>query len=682
MKTEKIAAALLSLLLISCSSDDTLYDTPQYVSWHICFGATDSSEPTRAAIGAAPEAQHYVLRSAASADTMFVHADIGDITTRSATRASMQHSMYDEFKVVAQLKDTDGSIGSGYYMNETATKTGGVWQPSATYYWPGSRQLRFMAWAPTEDGIISQTPTYPTVSAENTTIKYTVPTDASKQHDLMAAATPFIDCPATSGGISPVELQFKHLCTAVMIKTSANMAAGTIKSATITGVRHTGTYDMTASQWTLDPQTTDYTITPNANTTATTPDGTQLYNGDAAFMMLPQTLGTESKLEVVFHDNNSNTDRILSASLNGAVWPMGKTVTYRLSITPYYELEFVDEPATQDAHYVIYPINIRAQYLADGWTLTSNAPDNVTFVEKFENDALKKLVDDGYWLKHHCGTSTLTSKTGGNVKIYVFLKENIGDTDRNITLTLTPKNIAAAEPATFSFRQYCPAWNGDIGVERIQDADYTWGFNWDTNMKITYTMPNDALTASRHLMFSIFGDKKYITQSGVIMFGQTWRVTIDFSKVPKLTTATSTTDGLVNTWELYNFDGINDASSIMSQLEEWGGVPDRTLPENPSEFAAWACAKKNAYEVTKKNATSGGSSGIIYAPVLKREDMVWYLPSKTEAPLMNDNLAGDYWTSTAITNPGTTAYKYTADGAVSSITRNTPLHVRAVRKRQ
>ena len=42
---------------------------------------------------------------------------------------------------------------------------------------------------------------------------------------------------------------------------------------------------------------------------------------------------------------------------------MGKTVTYRLSITPYYELKFVDEPVTQDAQYVIYLINIRTPFV-------------------------------------------------------------------------------------------------------------------------------------------------------------------------------------------------------------------------------------------------------------------------------------------------------------------------------
>lgn len=48
---------------------------------------------------------------------------------------------------------------------------------------------------------------------------------------------------------------------------------------------------------------------------------------------------------------------------------------------------------------------------------------------------------------------------------------------------------------------------------------------------------------------------------------------------------------------------------------------------------------------------------------------------------MNDNLSGDYWTSTAITDPGTTAYKYTAGGSTSSENRKSAIHVRAVRQK-
>lgn len=682
--TAGMAAVLLSVTLFSCSSDVPYEHTDYSTTDNICFGISDSGNGTRAA--AANEAittDRYVLRSSESSDTICVRAvvsdGIGKAAAKHATRASMQTTMYDQFNVVAQLKKSDGNIAPRYYMNEVATKQGVVWQPSSsTYYWPDNGSLRFLAWAPL-DAELDESPVKPSEDVNKTTIKYTVPAELSKQRDLVAAATGYNASPA--GGVcAPVSLQFKHLCTAVVVKTGATMAPGTIKSVTVTNVRNSGTYDMLRSAWTLNDATTSYTVSPNMATGSTTAEGTKLNADDATFMLLPQTLGADSKLEVMFHDNISGRDRLLTASLNGAEWPMGKTVTYRLSITPEYELEFTSEPQVQDAHYVIYPITIKAENLgANGWKLVSNDTRNVTFVENFGNDDIKRLVDNGYWLKDYCGKSELTSTTRGDIKVYVFIKENITDADRDIKLTLTPADYPNAAPVTFDFKQYCPAWNNGIGVERKQETDYPWGFNWDSSMKITYSMPKGFWMGIWHALFTIFGNTKYVTQEGYAWTG-TWKVTVDFSKVPKLTTATSATDGLKNTWEIYNFEGISDAETIMRQLESWGGVPDKTLPTNPTEFAAAACAKKNPFGVTIN--TKDGQN--LYLPTLSQSDLVWYLPAQDEAPNMVDGiypLSGNYWTSTAITDPGTTSYKYTVGASASPEDRNNFIHVRAVRKR-
>lgn len=682
--TAGMAAVLLSVTLFSCSSDVPYEHTDYSTTDNICFGISDSGNGTRAA--AANEAittDRYVLRSSESSDTLCVRAvvsdGIGKAAAKHATRASMQTTMYDQFNVVAQLKKSDGNIAPRYYMNEVATKQGVVWQPSSSiYYWPDNGSLRFLAWAPL-DAELDESPVKPSEDVNKTTIKYTVPAELSKQRDLVAAVTGYNASPA--GGVcAPVSLQFKHLCTAVVVKTGATMAPGTIKSVTVTNVRNSGTYDMLRSAWTLNDATTSYTVSLDMATGSTTAEGTKLNADDATFMLLPQTLGADSKLEVMFHDNISGRDRLLTASLNGAEWPMGKTVTYRLSITPEYELEFTSEPQVQDAHYVIYPITIKAENLgANGWKLVSNDTRNVTFVENFGNDDIKRLVDNGYWLKDYCGKSELTSTTRGDIKVYVFIKENITDADRDIKLTLTPADYPNAAPVTFDFKQYCPAWNNGIGVERKQETDYPWGFNWDSSMKITYSMPKGFWMGIWHALFTIFGNTKYVTQEGYAWTG-TWKVTVDFSKVPKLTTATSATDGLKNTWEIYNFEGISDAETIMRQLESWGGVPDKTLPTNPTEFAAAACAKKNPFGVTIN--TKDGQN--LYLPTLSQSDLVWYLPAQDEAPNMVDGiypLSGNYWTSTAITDPGTTSYKYTVGASASPEDRNNFIHVRAVRKR-
>lgn len=697
-KIAGMAAVLLSLSLFSCSSEDAFDLENRDSARNIRFGVSTPEDEAQNYLAArqAGEAiiDHFVLRSNTSRDTLCVNTVISDRFEKTAsmatiaTRATMQKTMYDNFNVVAQLKDTDGSLGSQLYMNETATKSGDVWQPSAIYYWPDNRQLRFMAWAPTGEGVFEESPISPTVDANKTTIKYTVPTDASKQRDIVAAATDYMSNPATGATCSPVGLQFKHLCTAVIIKTGSDITDGSIKSVKITNVRKTGTYDMTTSAWTLAGETADYFISPDF-ATGGKPDGTKIHNDDAAFMMLPQTLGAKSKLEVVFHDNISGNDRTLTASLNGAVWPMGKTITYRLSITPEYDLKFITEPTLQDAHYIIYPIKIKVDPILKGkggWQLKSTSP-KVTLCKE-----LTELTSLGYWVEEDRGTQTIEGTETGEVTVYAFIEENIKGNSRDLVLELTPKKNPSAKPVTFTIRQLCPSWNTDgLGCERFEDGKYPWGFLWDNDMKITYDMSKAGGTGFfgpwrrwvMKIQIKYYGDKyqNYITYT--TYWGQLKTLTIDFSKVPNLDVANDPDDGNLNTWELYNFNGINDVTGLMAQLEEWGGKPDKTLPQNPAEYAARLCTMKNKFNKEEIGKDEGGKP--IYRPVLKRENLVWYLPSKNEFSMVVDNdypLNGTYWTSTAseVANDNENSYKYLQNSG-PSLEKRTNLHsIRAVRK--
>ena len=696
--TASIAAVLLSASLFSCSSDDFLGKAETNTDG-ISFGvSTENGASTRANNSAdGYTAARYTLRSDNSADTLCVRAVVTDgignsNADRPATRAAMQTSMYNDFKVVAAVKE-NGNVGAQYYMDDVATKTGTNWVPSKVYYWPGSnRQLRFLAWAPT-DATFQSVPNNPNA----TTLQYTTPAEAKNQRDIVAAATGFISNPSNDATCTPVGLQFKHLCTAVIIKTGEQMTAGTIKSVSLKGVKNSGTYDMVNSVWTLNNSTADFTISPNQATTSTTPNGTDLNAGESTFMLLPQTLGTDSKLEVIFHDNISGRDRTLSASLNGAEWPMGKTVTYRLSITPEYELKFVTEPTLQDAHYVIYPIKIKVdptlvdkdkkgKVVGGGWTLKSTSP-KVTLCKE-----LTELTSLGYWVEEDRGTQTIEGTETGEVTVYAFLEENITDAERDIVLELSPKKYPSATSAKFTIKQLCPSWNTQgLGCERFEDGDYPWGFKWDSSMKITYDMSEAGGTGfwgplRRWIMkiqIKYYGDKykDYITYT--TYWGQLKTLTIDFSKVPNLDVADSPDDGNLNTWELYNFNGISDVTGLMAQLEEWGGKADKVLEQNPAEYAARMCTMKNKFN-KEKIAQEGNN--VAYRPVLKRENLVWYLPAKNEFSMVVDNdypLNGNYWTSTAseIAHDNENSYKYLQNSGSSLNIRTDKFHVRAVRKK-
>lgn len=681
--TAGMAAVLLSVTLFSCSSDVPYEHTDYSTTDNICFGISDSGNGTRAA--AANEAittDRYVLRSSESSDTLCVRAvvsdGIGKAAAKHATRASMQTTMYDQFNVVAQLKKSDGNIAPRYYMNEVATKQGVVWQPSSSiYYWPDNGSLRFLAWAPL-DAELDESPVKPSEDVNKTTIKYTVPAELSKQRDLVAAATGYNASPA--GGVcAPVSLQFKHLCTAVVVKTGATMAPGTIKSVTVTNVRNSGTYDMLRSAWTLNDATTSYTVSPDMATSGSTAEGTKLNADDATFMLLPQTLGADSKLEVMFHDNISGRDRLLTASLNGAEWPMGKTVTYRLSITPEYELEFTSEPQVQDAHYVIYPIKIKVDPgLTGGWKLKSTSP-KVTLRKN-----LTELEEVGYWIEEDRGTQTIEGTESGDITVYAFLEENVTNAERDVVLELSPKGFPSATPAKFTIRQLCPSWNADgLGCERIEGKKYQWGFLWGDNMKMVYTVPGWILKKWWvEIVLTWFNDYgKYITVDRD-SWSTSFRVTIDFNKIPSPNVAKSPTDGIKNSSELYNFNGISDVSALIKRLENWGGTTNQTFPLNPTEFAVRAAVMKNKFN---KEVQSAGTE-TIERPILKDENLVWYLPAKDEFSTIVDDeypLQGNYWTSTAsdISEDDENAYKYILNSGASLEKRTTLLNVRAVRKR-
>lgn len=686
-----MATMLLCTLLFSCNNEDFLESgNPEKACDNICFGiSSDKNVQTRGYAGSDDEgytADRFVLRSDDSADTLCVRAIVSEGINVSGfegeqalTRATPvgKDNFYNKFHVLAYWSKNGAPVDQ-FYMNTNASNvaasvgTGAIWSTEQIYYWPGAdHSFQFYAWAPTDAGGLT-TPSSP----QEKSLAYTVPEAAADQKDIVVATTDEIQ----GDNNAAVPLTFKHICTAVRFAVGSQMQPGQIKSVALKGVKNAGTYDMAADNWSLGDATVNFSQTLNKETTGTEANGDAITTSEGTFMMLPQTLPAGATVEVVFVNAN-NEDRTLTASIGNTEWKMGTTVTYKLSITPEYELEFVSQPEMQDAHYVIYPITIKSgdKLPAGGWTLTSNDAANVTFVEKdkFVNNDVQALVDAGYWLDGYNGTSTLTSTTTGEVQVYVFLKENATEADRNITLSLKPAAQGNYEAKEFSFTQYCPAWNNGIGVERIQDGDYPWGFSWDSNMKITYNLGRGLGPILASLYIKIFVNYSYVTSNwgGVLT---DFKVTIDFSKVGTLTTATDLNDGNKNTWELYSFNGLNDASALMAQIESWGGVPDKTLPANPSEFAARACAMKNKYSVQTETDITGNT---VYLPVLDQANMVWYLPAQNEAANMNDNLSGDYWTSTAITDPGTTAYKYTVGGSTSPEGRDSAIHVRAVRQK-
>lgn len=726
--TASIAAVLLSASLFSCSSDD-FFGKPESESTNgISFGvSTENSAATRANnANDGLTVARYTLRSDYSADTLCVRAvvtdGIGNNANKPATRAAMQTSMYNDFKVVAAVKE-NGNVGTQYYMNDVATKTGTNWVPAHTYYWPGSnRQLRFLAWAPT-DAVFQSVPNSPNA----TTLQYTTPAEAKNQRDLVAAATDFIDSPANNGTCTPVSLNFKHLCTAVIIKTGETMTAGTIKSVSLKGVKNSGTYDMVNSAWTLTDSKADFTISPNQTTTSTTPNGTELNAGESTFMLLPQTLGADSKLEVEFHDNISGKDRILTASLNGAEWPMGKTVTYRLSITPEYELNIENTSEMLDAHYIVEPIKVKIGNLEPNakWTLTAkidgeiyNSIDVSVLLDNPEDGALN-VAKQGFWIDKYVeikrndegeiiskkltnqtarGTATVTGTGNLETNAYVFIPENIGNTDRNITITLKVDGSSDADAYKKTITQKCPSWNGNnVGYERFEkdnEGIYPFGFLWDRKVEYSYQgflallfkwVANSYKTADVDYLTT-----KYTFQ---LWFKSITTATIDYTAINNsLNVGMNTEDGLENTKKLYTFKNIGSISELENDFDnltilgyKWQNKKtEGGHYETVKNFAAKMAVMRNKFNIEKREQKDPeGNKVIFYVPDIEENDIVWYLPASNEQKGITDTeypLSGTYWSSTAA-DDNTHAYVYSSSGESVIGERMATHKIRAARRK-
>ena len=681
-----MATMLLCTLLFSCNNEDFLESgNPEKACDNICFGiSSDKNVQTRGYAGSDDEgytADRFVLRSDDSADTLCVRAIVSDGINVSGfegeqalTRATPvdKDNFYDKFHVLAYWSKNGASVDQ-FYMNTNASNsaasvgTGAKWSTEQIYYWPGAdHSFQFYAWAPTDAGGLT-TPSSP----QDKSLAYTVPEAATDQKDIVVATTNEIQ----GDNNAAVPLTFKHICTAVRFAVGSQMQPGSIKSVALKGVKNAGTYDMAGGTWSIGNATVDFSQTLNKETTGTEANGDAITSPEGTFMMLPQTLPAGATVEVVF-TNASGVDRTLAASIGNTVWTMGTTVTYKLSITPEYEMNIEVPTKAQDAHYITFPITVNVKDYDGAWTLTSNLSNDVFFTQTKTD-----LQEQGYWIDDDKGANTISSTGSGSFTYHVYVTENIGDAARDLQFQITP-TVNGATPITATVQQLCPSWNGNIGCERIEDGAYPWGFLWDSNMTIKYTVPSLTSDFIGHYISSLLidlsnvGQYNYVTIDRILLSIRS--ITIDFSKLTANGVAEDLDNGLQNTNDIYNYNSANEASDLIARLERYGCTPDKELPTNPSDFAAKSCVLKNKF--TKKTESQNGVS--VDIPVLI--NLEWYLPAKTEAPNMEDEtypLNGIYWTSTALQGSSEQSYIYSNGNSEFTDKRDVIHNVRAVRQK-
>lgn len=250
-----------------------------------------------------------------------------------------------------------GICFTGTYPDDEATNT---WTPEYAYdlyynttsgtptedgrqlLWPSNGHVRFYAFAPTVEDFDSLATGGSLILSDakhkgSPTLTYTVPTDVTRQIDLMTVCKP-VDAPTTP----VVELKFGHALTAVQIRCGEDMLSGKITEVTIAGVHGTGTQVIGSDSWTTSGTATytiskEITLPPNGESDPDgihTPDGTPIAGtatDSLTLMLLPQKVPAGATMTIKFTDDVTGTERTLNGSIAGDTWAAGKIVTYSVS---------------------------------------------------------------------------------------------------------------------------------------------------------------------------------------------------------------------------------------------------------------------------------------------------------------------------------------------------------------
>ena len=333
---------LLSALLFAACSDE--HETGHRAGTSIGFavtalqGAGDAPATTRASADSVPRLEITPIGGETSdgGQELYLHTlteegiatdearEAGATTKAAPVTTATMHADATVFAAVYPSTDTWNNTVAPSYFFDTQVKKTESW--TTAYYWPGTnKRVAFFAYAPHHCAGVTLTTGIGTPGAPS--FSYTVPAPVSDQTDLLTASS--VDVAGVLH--APAPLAFRHALTAVRFETGNPLLPGTVTKITLKGVYGTATHRIGETAWSAYSGVRDFGQVLNV----TTPDpnvlGSPITQPSATFMMIPQTLPAGAQLEVVYTDKLTNTQRTLTASIAGKTWPMGKTVTYRIS---------------------------------------------------------------------------------------------------------------------------------------------------------------------------------------------------------------------------------------------------------------------------------------------------------------------------------------------------------------
>lgn len=347
--------ALSALVFASCSESDRLSSGIPLSKEKIAFAATlqdgwnggksteagnDSRAGKPSFSGLAME-QKVLTANEGLAKPLYLHPlETENTTVMNAmpqTRGVMnESSTVGSFGVSAVY--SKGGDNSSLFHNEEATQNGNYWFTSSKKTWPLDGSVSFYAYAPYNETSLSLQGSDDFV--KNKTIRYTAnTTDFSKQPDLIVAKSES-NAFTSSTANKAVSLSFSHALTAITFSISADMIPGMVKSITVSGVYGQGDYDLSKGKWIswANPSST-YDI-KQLNVSVNAGESKALTDKDSALMMIPQKLGPDANVSMVFNDGA--IDKTVSFSLDSTSWEAGKHITYVLSSSKITTLNMGD----------------------------------------------------------------------------------------------------------------------------------------------------------------------------------------------------------------------------------------------------------------------------------------------------------------------------------------------------
>ena len=263
------------------------------------------------------------------------------------------------------------------------------WRNSVEWPYNQGAYMKFYAVAPSLESInmLGSGPneSTPISYRQPPILTYTLPEKANELRDVLYGESDNISIAAGPEGTVTtdpksehlgkdnkfVNLNFRHITTAIRFSQGVIPSRLTVKSITLSGVNAKGTYNPatddvatgTKGAWSGQDTERPYTVNTTWVGTGNTKSENVYIDGGMTLFMIPQTVPSGASLSITLIDtNNGNKEHTITCSLAGDVWKKGYTVNYKITVGEleegYYftaeskELEHSNDPVTStvDVH--------------------------------------------------------------------------------------------------------------------------------------------------------------------------------------------------------------------------------------------------------------------------------------------------------------------------------------------